>query len=34
VLSRSKKGKGASLTMRYGLPRNELSDGDAFRMET
>jgi hypothetical protein len=34
VLSRPKKGKGASLTMRYRLPRNELSDGDAFRMET
>jgi hypothetical protein len=34
VLSRPKKGKGASLTMRYRLPRNELSDGDAFRVET
>jgi hypothetical protein len=34
VLSRPKKGKGASLTMRYRLPRNWLSDGDAFGMET
>jgi len=34
VLLRPKKGKGASLTMRYRLPRNWLSDGDAFGMET
>lgn len=34
VLSRPKKDKGASLTMRYRLLRNQLTDGDAFRMET
>jgi hypothetical protein len=34
VLSRPKKGKDASLTMRSRLPRNQLSDGDAFRMDT
>jgi hypothetical protein len=34
VFSRPKKGRGASLTMRYRLPRNWLSDRDALRMET
>jgi hypothetical protein len=30
----AEEGKGASLMMRYRLPRNSLSDGDAFPMDT